>query len=182
MNFEIRGSEVQLQHLNVRTETHGDEEVTAIDLKLRWDTGNEVLAQFHPALRQRLYSLPPAEQEPVPGLDPEPVVLTFPELAPLHWHGEVKGCTLALHHALGEGADIVIGKATADGFTIEALQGGTVRIGLRVKALCEDERALGRLPLLLHRHVPMTLLRVRAQDEGDATETLFAGDEEEQEA
>lgn len=181
MNFEIHGSEVQLRHLNVRTETHGEEEVTAIDLKLQWDTGNEVLAQFHPSLRTRLYSLPPPEQEPVPGLDPAPVVLQFPDLAPLHWKGAADGVTLAIHHALGEGEDIVLAQATADNFTLEPMEGGTVRVGLRVKAVCEDERILGRLPLLLHRHLPMSLMRVR-ENVDDGGDELFDTKAEEEAA
>ncbi len=46
---------VKIAHINVRTETHGDEEVTAVDLKLTFDVPNFVLDKLSPTLRPSLY-------------------------------------------------------------------------------------------------------------------------------
>jgi hypothetical protein len=157
MNFEILASEVRFSHLNVRTENHGDEEVTAIDLKLEWTTSNEVLEQFHPRLLAALYEAPSEAQQGLTGVPAARAVRTFSELAPLAWHGEVPAAALVMHHGLGEGQDLKIGHAAADNFVMTPLDGGTVEVSFRVRAVCEDERILGRLPLLLHRSLPMTL-------------------------
>lgn len=157
MKLEFTGHETRLQHLNIRTEQHGPDEVTALDLKLQLDTGNEALLQFHQRLRGAMFEPPPPAQEPVEGVDPGLPVRAFPDLAPLQWKGE-QACSLVLHHAGAEGSDIVLPACKADGFTLELLDGGTVRLGFRVRCTCTDERILGRLPLLLHRVVPMSLL------------------------
>jgi hypothetical protein len=174
MKFEIHAAEVRLHHLNVRTESHGPDEVTAIDLGLIWETGNEVLAQFHPSLRRLLYSAAPATQPEVDGVEEVLPVRTFTELAPLHWSDEAAGLTLAMHHALGEGLDIVIAEAKADSFVLAAMEGGTVKVAFRVRAVCSDERALGRLPLLLKRILPMTLTAAKDTGKGATGSLLHA--------
>lgn len=170
--LEIHSAQVHLAHLNVRTETHGEEDKTAIDLKCRWTTGNEALLQFHPMLRPALYSPPPADQVPVDGVEPGLPVRNFTHLGPLRWGDEVRA-SLAIHHGLGDHEDILLGDCTVDGFAVECLEGGSVRITFTAKCVCEDERILGRLPLLLERDVPMTVLPLgkrprKGKGKGDA--------------
>lgn len=159
MKFIIKAQEVKLHHLNVRTEMHGDEEKTALDLKLVWETGNDVLLQFHPHLRSALYAAPAADQQPVEGVDPGSPVLVFESMAPLHWKGEAP-CEVALHHALGDAQDIHLGDCVADGFMLAPMQGGSVKVTFRVRCVCTDEPTLGRLPNLLHRVIPLSLFPI----------------------
>ena len=177
MKFTIHGEQVRLHHLNVRTETHGDEERTAVDLKLYYETGNEALLQFHPRLRALLYENPPANQPTVEGVEPAPVVRVFPDLHPLHWSADF-ACSLAILHGLGDGRDIVLADCTADGFVIEPLEGGTVKLAFRIRSICMDEQILGRLPLLLHRDLPITLLPIGRRAAKSTRSAKSANDEQ----
>lgn len=169
MNLEIVSTEVRFMHLNVRTEKHGTDDVTAIDVKLKWTTSNEALRQFHPDLLAALYGLPNDAQLHVEGAPPVHTVRLFSDLAPLHWLGEVNAAVLTMHHGLGEAEDLILGGCAADSFVIEPLDGGTVSVTFRVRAVCEDERILGRLPLLLERSLPMTLRSTGEADAAKAT-------------
>src|SRR5262245_19098584 len=107
MNIDIESSELRFLHFNVRTEQHGSDEVTAIDLKLQWTTSSQELQQFHPGLAPVLYALPGPQQAPVDGVEPVATVRAFPNLAPLHWEGEVGCAILTMHHGLADDEDLV---------------------------------------------------------------------------
>jgi hypothetical protein len=166
MQFAIENDEVRLAHLNVRMERHGEEEVTAIDLKLQWQTGTDALLLFHPDLRRSLYFAPDTKQRAVEGVDPVMSRL-FPNLAALKWKDEAAPMKLTIHHGLGGKSDLVLNDCSVDKFSIEALEGGTVDITLRVQAVCEDEKILGKLALLLHRDMPVTLTPSSSVAPGD---------------
>lgn len=53
--FEITEGDVLLAHLNTRTEKHGDEDVGAIDLKIKCRAANTILDLFDPRLRSTLF-------------------------------------------------------------------------------------------------------------------------------
>lgn len=158
MDFTIPDAEVKLGHLNVRTEKHGDEDFTAVDLKLEWTTSNQNLAMFHPDLLELLFMPEPGHQKPVDGVQPIMPIRVFDDsLAPLHWTREVTGRRLVIRHGIKADTDLQIDDCTADKFVIEPMNGGTVVIGFRVRAKCDDERILGKLPILLNRTLPMHL-------------------------
>lgn len=157
MDFTIPDAEVKLGHLNVRIEKRGEDDITAVDLKLHWLTSNEALDMFHPDLREALYAPDPGQQKKIAGIPPVLRNRLFPSLAPLHWTTEATNRQLVIRWGIDGQTDIVIGDCTADKFFIQPLEGGTVDITLRVRAVCVDERVLGKLPLLLNRTLPMQL-------------------------
>jgi hypothetical protein len=53
--FHLNRETVELSHINVRTELHGDQEVTAYDLKFYISLHNSKLEEFSPGLRASLY-------------------------------------------------------------------------------------------------------------------------------
>lgn len=171
MNFDIpAGSEVKFEHLNIRTERHGETDVTACDLKLAWETGNTVLQQFHPDLLEALYAPEDSKQKKVAGVPPVCPVRIFTALKPLKWDGVVTARKLTIDYGLGGGSDLVIPDAMADSFVISPLEGGTVVVTMRVAATCEDEHVLGRLPMLLKRTLPMRLEAMPDRADDDRAE------------
>lgn len=158
MDFRIEpDASIKLEHLNVRSERHGDKDVTAVDLKLEWTTGNVVLDQLHGALKECLY-MHEVVPSKLPGIETVLSVRIFPQLEPLHWSGEVASRKLVIRHGIRGDADLILPACLVDRFVIQPLDGGTVCLTFRVRAICEDERILGRLPLLLNRQLPMGLL------------------------
>jgi hypothetical protein len=171
MNFQITpDAEVRLAHLNVRTERHGDKDRTAIDLKLEWLTRNSVLVQFDPALLGVLYDV---DVKPaLPEIEREFTTRRMSSLAPLHWIAESPNRCLTIRHGIDGTTDLHVHDAVADHFQITAQDEGIVLITLRVRALCEDERVLGKLPGLLNRLLPMSLVGTVtpvAEDSSEAT-------------
>lgn len=175
MQFAFTDETVRLANLNVRVEQHGAEERTAVDLKLEWATSNVRLDTFNPELKGFLYLSGERPQRSVDGVEQIMSALRMTDLKPLKFATEVTGLTLKIEHGLGGKSDLVLGDATADTFEIEASEGGSVEIGFRVKALCSDERVLGKLATLIHRDLPMSLTKddepvqlevVRGRDKG----------------
>lgn len=170
MNFELTAADMEFAHLNVRSEKHGDDDVTAIDLKLIWTTSHDALTLFDARLARALYEFD-AKQAVVEGASPVMTARAFPLLQPLAWKDEVTGLKLTIEHGLAGKSDLVLNDCTADHFVIEALDGGSVKIAFRLRTLCKDERILGKLGMLIKRDLPMTIEREHAV-EGQASPAL----------
>jgi hypothetical protein len=170
MNFEIAATDIEFAHLNVRSEKHGEEDVTAVDLKLVYITSHDVLKLFHPTLPALLYEFDRAQQV-VEGASPVMTARAFPALSPLKWNEEVTGLQLTIEHGLSGKSDIVLKDCTADHFVIEALDGGSVMLTFRLRTVCTDERILGKLGVLIKRDLPMAIKREHEVNDAPATTT-----------
>lgn len=160
MQFAIDSKPVRLTDVNPRVEKHGDEDRHAIDLKLVWTAANDELAQFHPKLRGSLYGVndaPGKSSQPLAGVDEALAQLLFPNMGPLKWSDVAGPMDMTVHYGVSGAADIQLHEVTVDKFVIEPLQGGSVKITLRARCICEDEAKLGKLNMLLHCEVPVTI-------------------------
>lgn len=155
---------VTIEHINVRDENHGDEKVTAIDVKLSMECSNHILALFHPLMRLWLYfkSSSPASRTEQPALDLEEPNdlpdLRFPHLDPLKWHEDLEGRTLVLDYGIGGSSNVKFADCKANEFKIECKQGGTVKLTWRVQCSQPGERAIGKLAGILKHQVPATMI------------------------
>lgn len=70
----------KLVSVNVRSEKHGPELVPAVDLKLSMDAGNDILAKFHPDLKEALYFKADQEKDGQIALDGVESVTNLPNL------------------------------------------------------------------------------------------------------
>lgn len=137
--FELQQvTECFCDHVNIRTENHGDEEVLAVDLAFSKEGGNELLDLFGSEWRTGLYFNRDAEQgqEPLPEMLAVLPHLRMPGLPErMHIGGKDKhgGYRAIIDYGLGPDrsnvdlTDCVVGKKW-----IEAKEGGTVKIGWRV--------------------------------------------------
>jgi len=145
----------QFLNFNLRPEKHGEENVPGADLKIQITVSNDILAEFHPALKASLYRAPhPGEMDMVDQAEqddgPPPLTrLTFGgKLHAFKWDDEMVGATFTVHYGTGGKSDIVLEDATVDSFQIEPMDGGSVTISFRVK--CNpDEKAVGKLSRLM---------------------------------
>lgn len=171
MDFEISADDVRLMHLNVRSEKHGEDDVTAIDLKLQWTTSNDALRMFHPHLPEALYQHD-KKQATVDGIGPKMGARVFPDLGPLKWKQEVTGLKLTISHGINAKTDLVIADCSADHFVLEPLDGGSVDIVFRVRSICKDERILGKLGMLIKRDLPVDIERDSDVRPGDVVDLV----------
>ena len=190
-------TEVFCTHVNIRTETHGEDHVRAVDLAFEMEGGNELLNLFHPELRAAIFcnKATDAGQVALPNVLavlPNLRVPGMPER--LRFGGDDKhgGYRMAVDYGLGPDqsnvdlAECVVGKKW-----YEPKEGGTCKIGWRVSYSGEslnDALTRGKLTGLkdqkafLQLHAPAVLQVIkggkakvsRPSDDGD----LLGGDDE----
>jgi len=170
-----------LEHVNLRDEKHGEDTVPAIDIKLTFALRNDVLSLFDSQLKKWMYykskkQAPRADQGALDLDEPNDLPdLRFPQLDALRWRDDLEGCTLTIEYGIGGKSSLRLTDCKVNGFRLECLEGGTVRVTLRVQRSQPDERTVGKLSGLLKREVHLTLTQSPAteallaeQPEGDA--------------
>ena len=157
MKFEfIDPTCVTLEHLNIRTERHGEEDVTALDLKFTHESANDFLNTFAPGLQKALCYRSSASQAQgsIAGVEPLLPDLRFPDLGPLTWDDEIIGARVAVAFGL---TDVVLTDCTVDKFRLELLDGGSMTTTFRVRTTNIPDNALDRLSRQLQGEVDITL-------------------------
>lgn len=138
MPFSLESQKVELVHLNVRPENHGDEKVGGADIKIAFTASNGLLALFHPVLRDALYrkeDTPAGQEEIFEGSPADQLtVRKFGDLiGGLRLKHELKGATVRIGFGLGGSSDIDFETADVDHFAVEVMEGGSARYQFRVK-------------------------------------------------
>ena len=139
---------VKILHLNVRSELHGDEERTAVDIKLGFDLPNRNLDALGPGLRESLYEIDPNAD---PSLLDDADHLThvkFPQLGTLKWAGEYESVGLHLHLGNGRGkGDLLFVESKLGKLTITAKEGGTCACMARAQGTVPTSGIQATMPL-----------------------------------
>jgi hypothetical protein len=143
MDFE--NHPVRVEHINTRTEYHGDDEVLTLDLKIATDLPNTSLDRLSPTLRRSLYDADGAYDLIDPDHTPH---LKNPELGTLHWSGSFPASMTFRDGDHDE--DLPFIGVKVDKVTFAPMDGGTVPYTFRVKVYPEDEQVSARVLALLH--------------------------------
>lgn len=151
--FDLTEKNCQLLNVNGRHESHGDENVLAVDLKFRGDFDGDILAEFAPSLRTAIYAKTEGGDLADQGTD-TPTKIRFPNLIqPLKFDNEIVGARVDLQYGL---QTIRFETANINKFEIECHDGGTVTVSYRVQARPTEEQ-LARCFALLDTQVPITI-------------------------
>lgn len=155
--FSLNEQNAKIQNVNARAELHGDEHVTACDIKIDVKLGNDALAEFHPSLKAFLY-LKDADAKQGELIDDanHMTKLRMPLLGALKYGWEGAGYQLTVHQGLGGPADIILGDCEVDHIVINPQEGGTVAITARIIAH-PNAGDIGKLCTLIQQEVPITL-------------------------
>ncbi|WP_429336625.1 hypothetical protein [Paraburkholderia sp. 35.1] len=161
--IELSRHPVKILHLNVRTELHGEEERTAVDIKIGFDLPNTYLDSLADRLRDSLYEAP--DESDLLGDDARPSThVRFPQLGTLKWAGEYGSVGLHLHLGNGRGkGDLIFTESKFGRLTIACKEGGTVACIARAQVLPSPEET-AKLVGLLKREVPTTIDLTNAVD------------------
>lgn len=173
--LELKRHPVKIQHINVRTELHGDEEKTAVDLKLSFDVPGSRLNDLKPGLRKALYE----QSRDLDLLGPDEDNLThvrFPQFgnrkSGVPWTGEWESVGLHLHVGNGRGkGDLIFTAATFGKMAIALREGGSVACVARAQVLPTPDETAKLVGLLKH-EVPASV------DMSNAVNGDESGDEE----
>ncbi len=152
--LSLERQKAKMTHVNPRCELHGDEHVRAADLKFTFDTSNDVLSAFDPALKSSLYRKADGDGE---QLDIEPSwlpKLRFPRMGLVEWKSEIVGGTVQIFYGLDSSVDLEI--RIADGFKFTLKDGGTVTVAFRIQCKPTEEQ-FGRLCYLVQESVELSM-------------------------
>jgi len=150
--FSLDKQACKLAHVNPRSEKNGKDNVLATDLKFEITSGNDFLNKLHPDLQAGLYTS--QVKDPHPGHLPN---LRFPFIGAVPWNKEYAGYELRVDHGIDENDPIVIGGCIVNNFKIEAQEGGTVVVDVRVQ--CHpDEDTIGMLCGLIQHECQISLV------------------------
>lgn len=151
--FDIEKKPCTLQHINIRDEKHGDENVLAIDMKLTGDFDGDILSEFGAELRHALYKK--AEGGDLADqASTVPTALRFPKMIqPLKFSDEIIGAAVTVAYGIG---DIVLETCDINNFRVECKDGGTVRVTYRVQAKPTGEQ-LAKLSQVLGSAVEVSI-------------------------
>jgi hypothetical protein len=168
--IEFARHPLKIAHINVRSETHGEEEVIAVDLKLSFELPNTVLDFLSPSLRASLFD---AANDPdiFTGETGAPLTrVRHPQLGTLRWSETWHAMRLNLHTGARARDDLAFDAVTFGRLTMRPREGGTVAFVARAQVHPRTEAVTAKLVTLLKHEVPATLDASEATDESKADE------------
>lgn len=159
----ITDTDVQLVHVNMRTEKHGNADVDAYDLDFAIEGPNDkVLGLLHPDLCGSLYFEPEAEQgqQTLEAVHTVPRHLRFKKLGDLPWQEDATGVDLRILFGLGdETSNIALDDGRASTRKVAPKDGGTATLFFRFSTSAMPDGVLDKLRKLLKSTVTITMVR-----------------------
>ena len=144
--FEITEfCEVTLASVTNRIEKHGDEDVPAVSLSVVFTAENTLLDLIDPGLRHALFKAKPDAEPELPEMEQTTPVLRCNSIEKLTLTTMHEGWRLAMDQGIDESTPLEFGGCKVDKVTIDAHQGGSVTIKMRVGTSDVDAERLGKL-------------------------------------
>lgn len=167
--FSLVKERLLLVNLNLRTEMHGDQRESAIDIAFEFDSANNLLFKLHPDLRAIFYRADATKDAVTPDHMPH---LRLPLLGPVSWDVEIPRTRLRVHDVDDESHDVLLGGGRTNKFKLTMKEGGTVNWKFRVQFSKPDEDMVARLMRVLNQKVPVSLECVDEEEKGDNFEQV----------
>lgn len=144
--FEITEGDVLLAHLNTRTEKHGDEDIGAIDLKIKCRAANTILDLFDPRLRSTLFQRAGGGQQADMHSPEHLPQRVFPHIPAINWDDKLEGWTAVIGTGLGL-VTVTLNQVKVHKFKFEPVDGGTVDLTYTVSCNPSAEQVAAVYPL-----------------------------------
>lgn len=168
--------EARLASVTNRIEKHGDEDVPAITLKVELTAANTILDGIEPSLRHALYKAVEG-QDQLPGVEPATPVLRSNVLEKVLLTTSHEGWRLAVDDSIDENEPMLFGGVKVDKLSIDAKQGGSIVLGMRLGTSDIDAERLGALGMHNGQSIWIKLLKPeKAADVIDGTTAAFEAD------
>lgn len=156
MAFEYERQLTKLLHINIRTEKHGDQDVTAVDLSLRYTSSNQSLVMFSPTLKSSLYEKEDTPQEEVHPDADHLTVVKNPKMGRIKWDEKYEHARFVFHIGASGKEDVKSADAKVGKIFIDPKQGGTVVYDYQV-SLYPNDADLAKMAGKLNQEVFITL-------------------------
>jgi hypothetical protein len=169
-------TEARLATLTPRAQKHGDEEVPAVSLGLELTVANTLLDCIDPAIRQTLYKAVEG-QDQLPGVEPATPVLRCNSFEKHTLPRKYEGWTLQVDDGIDDTQPMTFSGCKVDKLSIEAQQGGSVILRLRVGTSDLDAERSGMLGMHVGQSIWITLTAPEKQPDAiDGTTAAFEAD------
>lgn len=149
-------TEAHLATLTSRSERHGDDDKPAVSLGLELTVANTLLDVIDPAIRHALYKAVD-DQEPLPGVEQSTPVLRCNSFERHTLPAKYEGWTLQVDDGIDDTKPMTFGTCKVDKLSVEAKQGGSVVLRLRVGTSDLDAERSGFLGMHVGQPVWITL-------------------------
>jgi hypothetical protein len=137
-------TEAHVASVTNRTEAHGEDRVPAVSIGLEITAANTMLDMLDPKLREALYK-PVDGQEQLPGIEPSTPVLRCNSVDHVVLTTAHEGWTLTVDDGIDDTTPMTFGSCKVDKVKVEAKQGGSIVLRLRVGTSDIDADRLGKL-------------------------------------
>ena len=137
-------TQATINSVTPRVEKHGDEDKPAVSIKLSIEGPNTLLDAIDPNIRHALYKAVD-DQEQLPGVEPATPVLRCNAFEKHTLTASHEGWTLAIDSEVDEAAPMMFGGCKCDKFSVDAKQGGSIVLTIRVGTSDIDADRLGWL-------------------------------------
>lgn len=155
--FSLDKQMVKVTGVNLRSERHGEELVSACDIGIAVDLPNTYLAEFHPLLRDSFFRPDDSvEQDMLDGLQHMPL-LKFPGFPAVTWPTDLEGYQFIAHYGIGGPSEIKLIDSKIKKVNLTFKEGGTVAAKFMVQAHAEPDE-IGKLSSLIQKEVQITLV------------------------
>lgn len=165
--FELSDHTAKLSNLNTRAEKHGEKTKPAADIKFEVIGDSSLLSYFGESFREFLFREPGVGENRVAYLnlgDDKRTKLRNPEVAQVPLNLEYDGYSAVISVGLKTGKPVELSDCRVRGFSIQALDGGAVKISFTVTGY-PDKAQIGSLFEWQKRDVDLTLSRPKADIE-----------------
>lgn len=137
-------TQATINSVTPRVEKHGDEDKPAVSIKLSIEGPNTLLDAIDPQIRLALYK--PKDDEPtLPGVEVATPVLRCNAFEKHTLTASHEGWTLAIDNELDDTSPMLFGGCKCDKFSVDAKQGGSIVLTIRVGTSDIDADRLGWL-------------------------------------
>jgi len=145
-----------LKTLTPRTETHGEDKVSAMSFGIKITGPNTMLDALQPDLRDALYKAVEG-QEQLPGVESATPLLRTKGIESVKLKARFEGWTLKIDAGIDERTPIAFGASKVDAFVVVPSEGGSVELHFRVGTSDIDQEEAGWLFGHLQQEIDITL-------------------------
>lgn len=175
--FEITEfTECRLAAVTNRIEKHGDEDVPAVSLSVEMTTANTILDDIDPGLRHSLYKAVEG-QDQLPGVEPATPVLRTNVIDKVALTTSHEGWRLFVDDGIDDTTPMAFGGVKVDKLSVDAKQGGSIVLKMRLGTSDVDAEKLGKLGMHNGQSIWVQLLKPeKAPDVIDGSTAAFEAD------
>ena len=175
--FEITEfTEARLTAVTNRIEKRGDEDVPAVSLSVELTTANTILDDIDPGLRHALYKAVESQDE-LPGVEPATPVLRTNSIDKVSLTTSHEGWRLFVDDGIDDTTPMAFGGVKVDKLSVDAKQGGSIVLKMRLGTSDVDAEKLGKLGMHNGQSIWVQLLKPeKPADVIDGSTAAFEAD------